>query len=377
MPGAANASAEVNVTPEGVCDITLSGDWNQDSSASSATQVIARIPAKPSELRIDAAGVGDWDSTLPSLLFQLSRYCEQRSIRFSNSGLPDGAGEILQLALAVPERADARRSIEKKPLLQRVGERWLAGRESRIATLRFLGELTLSFGRMLRGKVSFQRREFLVILQDASAKSLGIVTLICFLIGVILAFIGGTQLSQFGATIYVANLVAIAQVREMAPIMTAIIMAGRTGAAYAAQLGTMKVNEEIDALTTMGFAPVDYLVLPRVLALSMMVPLLALYGDVVGIIGGAVIGVFSLDITPVQYWQQTISTIDMTQVSLGLIKAFVYGVLVAFAGCLRGVRCGSSASAVGEAATSAVVTGIVLIMLSSAMLTVLYSMLGY
>jgi phospholipid/cholesterol/gamma-HCH transport system permease protein len=195
-------------------------------------------------------------------------------------------------------------------------------------------------------------------------------------VGLILAFVGAVQLKLFGAQIYVADLVGIGMAREMGAMMTAIVMAGRTGAAFAAQLGTMVVNEEIDALKTLGIAPMEFLVLPRMLALVLMLPLLCLYANLMGILGGGLIGVGLLDISPMAYLNQTRAALNLTQFVVGLVKAGVFGVLVALSGCLRGMQSGRSASAVGEAATSAVVTAIVSIIVSDAILTVIFDRIG-
>jgi len=192
----------------------------------------------------------------------------------------------------------------------------------------------------------------------------------------IFAFVGVMQLNQFGAGIYTADLVAVAMVREMAPIMTGIIMAGRTGAAYAAHLGTMKVNEEIDALTTLGINPMDFLVLPRMLALVFMMPLLTMYGSLLGILGGMVVGLVMLDVTLIQYVEQTKNAVGLNSLLGGLFKSIVYGSLVAVAGCQQGMACGASAMAVGQSTTKAVVMGIVLIIVSASILTVIYINLG-
>jgi phospholipid/cholesterol/gamma-HCH transport system permease protein len=181
---------------------------------------------------------------------------------------------------------------------------------------------------------------------------------------------------MFGAQIYVANLVGVGMAREMGAMMTGIIMAGRTGAAFAAQIGTMQVNEEIDALQTMGISPMDFLVMPRMIALIVMMPLLCLYANLMGILGGMFVGMTMLDISFAQYLEQTRSAIDMTDFSLGLVKSVVFGIIVAMSGCLRGIQCGRSSTAVGNAATSAVVTGIVLIVIFDSLLTVIYSILG-
>ena len=203
-----------------------------------------------------------------------------------------------------------------------------------------------------------------------------IVTLISLLVGLILAFVGAVQLMMFGAQIFVADLVGIAMLRVMGAIMVGIIMAGRTGAAFAAQIGTMQVNEEIDALQTLGISPMEFLVLPRMIALIIMMPLLCVYADLMGILGGMIVGVGMLDISVVQYYQQTRAALNLSHFWIGLFQAGVFGVLVALAGCLRGIQCGRSASAVGEAATSAVVTGIVSIVVATAIITVLCNVLG-
>jgi phospholipid/cholesterol/gamma-HCH transport system permease protein len=230
--------------------------------------------------------------------------------------------------------------------------------------------------RFLGGKARFRRKDFLQLLQQCGAQALPIVTVIGILIGVILAFVGAVQLRLFGAQAYVADLVAIATVREMGPLMTAIVMAGRSGAAFAATIGTMTVNEEVDALETSGFSSMEFLVLPRVLALTLMLPLLALYTDFMAIVGGAVVGVGAFDITLGQYVEQTRNAVPPLFFGLGLIKATLYGLLVALAGCYYGMRCGRSASAVGSVTTSAVVVGVILIIVATAITTVIYDILG-
>jgi phospholipid/cholesterol/gamma-HCH transport system permease protein len=213
-------------------------------------------------------------------------------------------------------------------------------------------------------------------MQECGARALPIVSLISLLVGLILAFVGAIQLQQFGAQIYVADLVGIAMVREMGAMMTAIVMAGRTGAAFAAQLGTMQVNEEIDAFSTLGFSPIDFLVLPRMLALILMMPLLCIYADAMGILGGALVGVAMLDLTITEYFIETQGAIDMVDIMVGVVKSAVFGVLVALAGCLRGIQCGRSAQAVGLATTSAVVMGIVFIIVTDGIFSVITEAVG-
>jgi len=282
----------------------------------------------------------------------------------------------MALASAVPERKGARKEARKDPFLFRLGGKALDFWRSALEMLNFLGEATLSFFRLLRGKASFRRSDLTLLLQNCGADALPIVSLISLLVGLILAFVGAIQLKMFGAQIFVADIVGIAMVRIMGAIMTGIIVAGRTGAAFAAQIGTMQVNEEIDALQTLGISAMDFLVLPRMLALIVMVPLLCIYADIMGILGGLVVAVGMLDISTIEYFNRTREALNLTHFGIGLFHGAVFGVLVALAGCLRGIQCGRSASAVGEAATSAVVTSIVAIIVATAIITFACQVLG-
>ncbi len=216
----------------------------------------------------------------------------------------------------------------------------------------------------------------MVAIQDCGANAFGIVTLISFLVGTILAFMGAVQLEQFGASIFVADLVGIGMARDMGAMMTAIIMAGRTGAAFAAQLGTMKVTQEIDALTTMGISPMEFLVLPRVLALILMMPLLCFYSDLMGMLGGSAVGTGMLGLSFTSYFRETLHAVTLSDVLGGVFKSSVYGVIIAISGCLRGFQCGSNSSAVGDAATSAVVTGIVFIVIACGAFALVFNIIG-
>ena len=276
----------------------------------------------------------------------------------------------------MPEKEGARGNESKASWLARIGSASIVYGLSVREFVSFLGELTIAFGRFVRGKARYRGVDFLQLLQDCGADAVGIVCLIAFLVGVILAFMGAVQLQKFGAAIYVADLVAIGTTREMGAMMTAIIMAGRTGAAFAAQLGTMKVTEEIDALTTMGIAPEEFLVVPRVLALVLMMPLLCLFADLVGILGGAFVGVTVLDLSARTYYRETVAAVNLVNLFGGLFKATVYGGLIAVAGCLRGFQCGSSSSAVGDAAMQAVVTAIVMVVVACGLFAFLFNLLG-
>jgi phospholipid/cholesterol/gamma-HCH transport system permease protein len=360
-----------------VFDLHLLGDWVIDNQLPNTEFVFEKLAnRKTNAVDINTKGLGNWDSGLITFLVKLRNYADQEKITINLSNLPEGAQRLLKLAFAVEEREGARKKVKKVNIFERTGEGFLEtiGRSKSLLT--FIGEITQSFGRFIRGKANYQRSDLWVTIQETGAEAFPIVSLIAFLVGAILAFVGVVQLVKFGAGIYVADLVAIGVVREMGAIMTGIIMAGRTGAAFAAQLGTMKVNEEIDALTTMGVDPIDFLVLPKLLALIVMLPLLSIYANVLGIMGGAAVALTTLDVSAYQYIVQTIYSVDLIDFVGGLFKAIVYGVLVAIAGCRCGIECGNSAAAVGLATTAAVVSGIVAIVISNAILNVIYTILG-
>jgi len=354
--------------------IELSGSWRLQDEVPPLTDVERALTAAPpvERLTFETTHLTGWDSGLVTVLLDLMALGAQHQIVVEPAGLPPGVRRLLHLATAVPERQGARREAIQDPLLERVGKGTLTLITSAGDILGFIGEAVLALGKLLRGQARFRPVELLLLIQECGAQAVPIVTLICFLVGAILAFIGAVQLGKFGAQIYVADLVALAMALEMGAMMTAIIMAGRTGAAFAAQLGTMTVNEEIDALTTLGLSPMEFLVVPRMLALVTMMPLLTLYGDLLGILGGGLIGLTVLNISPAEYFQETRHALTLGAFAQGLIKSGVYGMLVALAGCLRGMQCGRSAASVGQAATSAVVTGIVCIITASAVLTVVF-----
>jgi phospholipid/cholesterol/gamma-HCH transport system permease protein len=358
--------------------LQLSGSWRLTHHLPAAADVERELEGRSDVRRIvvDAGALTSWDSSLLTFLHRLDGFTHRLGLETDLSSLPDGVRRLLRLAAAVPERAGARRGSARQSFLARVGNETIALLQASREVVVFLGEVAIAFGRMLRGKARFRRSDLMLTIQEVGAQALPIVSLISFLVGVILAFLGSIQLLQFGAQIYVADLVGIGMARDMAAMMVGIILAGRTGAAFAAQLGSMQVNEEIDALTTLGLSPMEFLVLPRVLALVVMTPLLCLYANLMGILGGAFVGVSFLDLPAVTYLQETQYGLRLIDFAGGLVKSAVYGVVVAVAGCLRGMQSGRSSAAVGQATTSAVVTSIVFIVISMAILTLIYNALG-
>ena len=373
------APAEILVksSSENVLELVLSGQWNLGQNLPSTDEVLHRLESSAVEqILFDTQDIAGWDSGLLTFVKRLRTQVEEKAIALDISGLPQGAQQLLALAAAVPEKKDARTAEKRRPFLSILGEDTVELFQSTGKLLSFIGAASLALMRFIRGKATFRKTDLWLMLETCGGQALPIVSLISFLVGLILAFVGAIQLELFGAEIYVADLVGIAMVRLMAAIMTGIVMAGRTGGAFAAQLGTMQVNQEIDALRTMGISPMEFLVLPRMLALMIMMPLLCLYANIMGIFGGMVVGVYMLDIGFIQYFNETVAAVRFWDLGIGLFSGFLFGVIVALAGCMRGMECGRSASAVGDAATSAVVTAIVGIIVTTAMITVICNILG-
>lgn len=352
--------------------VRVAGTWGVHPGMPLADDAVGHLET-PALKRVvfDAQELAGWDGGLLAYVVGVVRAAAERGLDVETSGLPQGVRNLVEIATAVPETVGTGRGGARDPWLQRVGTSAQQTSRDVMSAVEFLGEAVTALGRFCIGRARCRRSDIMLFIQQCGVDALGIVTLISFLVGLILAFVGAQQLAIFGATAYTANLVGIAMAREMAPIMVAIVMAGRTGAAYAAQLGTMTVNEEIDALQTFGISPMEFLVLPRMLALILMLPLLCLYADAVGIAGGGVVATFIYDIPAEQYWQQTKAAMSVDQVGVGVFKCAVFGVLVALTGCLKGIRSGRSASAVGQAATSAVVVSIVLIIVTDALFAAL------
>jgi phospholipid/cholesterol/gamma-HCH transport system permease protein len=375
----AQADWRIERTGEADLELVLTGDWSLSGAGSVDTRpVIDKIRQSPGarRLRLTAGGVDQWDSALMIFLITLVDACREDQIEVDTRELPAGIRALLELAYAVPERAGARRSKQRSPWLADIGKGALRLWEDGKAFTRFLGEAALSFAALAGGRARFRGIDLWLNIQECGPSAVPIITLISLLVGLILAFVGAVQLALFGAQIYIADLVALGMLREMGALMTAIIMAGRTGAAFAAQLGTMNVNQEIAALRVMGFAPLEFLVLPRMLALILVMPVLCLYANLLGIIGGGLVTIGFFDVSVVQYVHRTQEAAHLNDLAVGLTKCTVFGILIAVAGCMRGMQCGRSASSVGDAATSAVVTSIVLIVVSDSLITLICDRLG-
>lgn len=356
--------------------VEIAGDWLDRANLPGVATVAQELAgAGVHALEFRAVDLDRWDSALLVRILALQDLCAKGGVEFRAGGLPAGLTQLIALSQMVPEKTDAVRTAREPTLLQRVGESGLAAWTGGRAMLDFLGESVVASLKLARGRAQFRWADALHVMQQCGPEALGIVALINFLIGMILAFVGATELAQFGASIYTADLVAVAVVREMACIMTGIIICGRTGAAFAAQLGTMKVNQEIEAFQTFGISPFEFLVLPRMWALIWMMPLLCIFADLIAILGGFLVSTLMLDVAPQLYLERTVESIRLSAFLLGIFKGSFFGALVALTGCLRGMQCGTNAAAVGQATTSAVVTGITLIIASDGLFAVICSAL--
>ena len=369
---------EYKLAPDAMDTSTLSfsGDWVQGKNTASFSILQSELrSSRPSHLTIDGSSLGAWDSIFMAFLLRCHDYCQTQGIALQNQNMPAGVDKLLVVATAVqPYQPTAQDSpswwstLNPRHLLRTVT---LDIRES----LSFTGEVTIALSRLVRGKANTRFSDFWNFCFQAGPNAFAIITLTSVLVGMILGYLGAVQLKQFGAEVYVANLVVIGMLREMGVLMTAVVMAGRTGAAYAAQLGTMQTNEEIDAITTMGISPIEFLVLPRMLALIIIMPLLTIYADILGILGGGIVA-GSLGVSPIQYIVQGEAALSFIDVAVGLLKALVFAILIAIAGCRAGINSGRSSAAVGQAATNAVVTALIYLIVADAAINIIFQQLS-
>ncbi len=327
--------------------------------------------AVPEQLTIDLSGLNHADSAGALALIRLERQARDHAIPFAFIGINDVVGGMINLidrdALV---RAPIYREKAAPSVLESFGDAIDKVCRDFVSVMTFLGEFLIALGSALSRPGAIRWSETFFYMRKAGVEALPIVGLISLLIGLIMAFMSSLQLKQFGANIYVASLVGISIVKELGPMMTAIIVAGRSGSAFAAEIGTMMVNEEVDALVTMGFNPMSFLALPKVIASIAVVPLLTLYSMMFGILGGLLVGLVGLDLTLYTYLQNTFNSIDIWDVLISLIKSAVFAALIAGIGCQRGFKVLRGAEAVGEATTSAVVAAIFLIIVADSLFAI-------
>lgn len=357
------------------CTVRLTGTWTESAPIPAAADVAAllAVPEPPASVLIDGAALGPWTGVLPGFLFGLVDLCRADGVDVNFQDMPAGVERLIDIPRSPPARAPRR---VRSDLPHRIGA-WVVARMHAInAVAETLGEVVLASGRALGPGGKVRMVDVVSQLREAGAAAFAIVVFVNLLVGGILAFVGVVQLQLFGAQIFLADLVGIAMAREMAAIMTAIVMAGRTGAAYAAHLATMQGNEEIDALQTLGISPVEHLVVPRVASLVLMMPLLYVYACAVGIIGGMLVGVATSDLTVLAYLERTQNAIAARHFVIGGLKSVLFGALIGIGSCHIGLRAGRSAADVGQATTSAVVTGIIGVILLDALFALCTNALG-
>ena len=365
------AKADVQIDSDDIV-LRISGDWKLGEPHPLSSDVLAEIPPTAKRLSFKADALGTYDSSLIGLVLKVSSVFHSRGAEVDFKTLPEGIDSMLYLATAVAS-AKTKKNIPYTNFVNLVGTRTIDMISSLKRYITFFGDITIALFKLLLARARLRKIDVLSIVQKSGPEALPIVALISFLVGLILAFVGSIQLAKYGSEIFVADLVGIAMVREMGAMMVGIVMSGRTGAAFAAELGSMKVNEEISAFKTFGISPIEFLVLPRIIALVCMFPLLTVFADAIGMLGGLVIGVGMFDISYEQYINRTLAALNIVQISTGVGKSVIYGIIVACIGCRMGLACENSSSGVGRATTSSVVQSITWIIVADAVFAVIFT----
>jgi len=361
------------------CLCTIQGNWSLESGEvrfahAEWTRFLSANPTA-SSFRFSAVELREWDSALIVFLNQCRHDLAELKKEFDTTGLPRGIARLLSLSIG--KKVGRQRSeFNLNRGIDYLETEIVRFRDRAKGVAAFLGEWVSGIVSALGGRSSMRLRDLFGVCRSCGASALPIVTLISFLTGLTMAFVGSVQLEKFNAKIYVADLVCLAMVREMGALMVAIVMAGRTGAAFAAELGSMKLNEEIDSLQTFGISPMQFLVLPRTIGLLLMIPLLTLYADVVGILGGLTVGTQVMDFSVLHYFEQTQTALGgMWEVYSGLVKSLVFGLIIGLVGCFKGLASGKDSASLGRSVTSAVVTSVTLIVVADALFEMTFSYL--
>ncbi len=372
--GQLSASIRADVSAEGLLTIAIEGRLDSKTTGKiwrEAVQILER--ASTTRIVVDGSRIDYCDGSGIALFVELCRRQQRAGRELEIRGLQNESQRLLD---QFDPNEFQEPQIEKAAgFLEEIGQTTVRVWEDTRALVTFVGELGVALVLALFNPRQVRWKDALLVAETAGVNAFPIIALISFLIGLIMAFQSAIPMRQFGAEIFVANLIGLSMLRELGPLMTAIILAGRSGSAFAAELGTMKVNEELDALTTMGLDPVHFLVVPRVISAVLMTPLLALFADLLGLVGGAVV-LLSLGFPLITYINQVLSAVTFGDLLGGLVKSFVFGILVAGIGCLRGLQTGTGASAVGESTTRAVVTGLLFIIITDGIFSVAYYYLG-
>ena len=320
-------------------------------------------------------GLEKWDSSLLLFIYETRRLAQNTHIECNYKNLPQNLQDLINLAFAVDRKPEHNKT-RKWPWIENLGKKTLDLAQKTSNVIDFIGTIFNALWRFLTFRSIMRRGDFYAALEDCGPKAIGIVALISFLVGLILAFVGAVQLQTFGAQIYVASLVTIGMCRIMGAIMVGIIMAGRTGSAYAATIGTMQVNEELDALQTMGLSRIDFLVLPRLLAMLVAMPILTMLADFMGMLGGGFVGIFLMNLPYNEYWKYAWNAFNLNNFLVGVFHGLCFGFIIAICGCLSGLKCGRNADSVGVATTQSVVRAVVWMIVVTGIITVICQELG-
>ena len=329
----------------------------------------------PPRLVVDASQVQYCDGSGIGLLTKLRLLQLHREAEFDIEGLEPEFQRLMDLFDPADFQLTEKSGLRAPNISEEIGRFVYVFFQEIQSLIAFIGEIGIALWRAMSHPRTIRWKDVFQVAEASGTNALPIVVLVSFLMGLILAFQSAIPMRQFGADIFVANLIALSMLRELGPLMTAIVLAGRSGSAFAAELGTMKINEEIDAMTTMGLDPLQFLVVPKIIAVSVMAPLLAAFADLVGVIGGSIV-MKSLGYPLVTYFQQVLSAVTYIDLLGGLAKAYVFGILVAGIGCFRGLQTQTGATAVGDATTRSVVSGIILIVCTDGLFSIIFYYLG-
>lgn len=356
--------------------LQLAGTWQARGDGRPAA-----LPLPPDELghgpvAIEARHLAGWDARFAAALWQLLSTLRTRGVPLDLQGLPPGLQQIMNLSLPAADVPAPAPSAERPNWVARVGSGARAWWLDAERTLAFVGEVLIALGRLLRGKSDLRFADLAWQIDQTGPRSVPIVSLVSAMVGLILCYMGGAQLASFGAKSFIAELMTVSVVREIAALLTGVILSGRVGAAFAAQLGSMRANDELDALRTLGIDPIGHLVLPRVLALVLVSPLLTAFGAIVGMAVGWLAAGLIYGVDSTEYLTRSMQALSGEHLAVGLVKGGVYGMLVAMAGCRQGLYSGRSAQAVGEAVTQSVVKSVVWIVCAASILTVIFQRLN-
>ena len=359
----------------GLLHMVFSGNFIDKDCENTLELLQNKLSGGIKTIKFEAQNLQNWDSSLLLIIFKTIEIIKSRNLDYDLSALPQNLQKLIKLAFSVDRKPEHNSEI-KLNFFANIGFNTITLFNTIKKFFYYMQDVFSALARFFSFRSAIRQTDFYSALEECGPKAIGIVSLISFLVGLILAFVGAVQLQMFGAQIYVASLVTIGMCRIMGAIMVGIIIAGRTGSAYAATIGTMQVNEELDALQTMGISRMDFLVLPRMLALIIAMPVLTMLSDIMGMVGGAFVGVFLMDLPAQEYWKYALNAFTLKNFLVGVFHGFCFGIIISLCGCYSGLNCGRNADSVGLATTKSVVCAIVWMIVITGIITVICQELG-